>query len=571
MREKGKWLKSIACPDPKKIGCTSSDAFSIYQHADRVSGYCWSCEGSVWSVDKMPTVEKKDYFVKTTVFDVNTYPDAVQPHRLIRESTSVRYGIKMSIHPQTGTANTIYYPWYIKSMLAGYKARELPKHWLPAIGSLQGVDLFRTDLLHGGKKLFIVEGEEDVLATYQMIKDFLVSKGNTTEPQVTTCVDGVKGFEKAITNNIKLLEKYSEILFIPDNDRPGQAAVIKLFNLLPIGKLRVVQLSEKDPSDMLVKGKSQEFLSSIYEAQPYKPTAIKTLRDTYKSLSENQRPRTAPYPITWKGLNYLTKGKRADELGIFIAGTGVGKSTFFKEMIHADYVNTTDNIGILSLEESIDTFSSRLFSIESGVRLNNCDGNPYIDHEDKIAKMRDSDRFFLLDHRGGLDDQDLWAKLNYMVFVNNCKWLYIDHLHMLVSEETSIRDENARIDMTIRKLNKLALKGNIWIGLAAHLRKTSGDYSNPFECGGKPTIDDLKGASSAKQEASLVVGIQGNTSHTNPEFRHIRQLHVLKSRWDGSECGPADYLSFNTESGRLNKIKKPEGFKFLEKEDEPSF
>lgn len=554
----GKWVKNISC-----IFCNSSDAFSVYEHEDnRQSGYCWSCNKSKGDLNLDNTVKQSTSFHKETVFDVDQYPSAIQPHRGIRPEIYQIGGAKMSIHQSTGAPEVVYYPYYIKDMKASYKTRRLPKEWLPSVGSLKGVDPFGYHLCHGGNRLVIVEGEEDWFTVYQVLLDFLLSKGNTRKPSIISPPHGAGDISKMVSKIMPLIDKYQQIIYIPDQDEQGKKEIVNLFNILPPGKLFIGDISEKDPNEMLLKGKSDELLTAIFKAQPYKPTQIKSFKELYKDLVSAPRERPWDFPSTWKSLNYLSCGRRKGEVCLFTAGTGLGKTTIFKEVIYNDFKTTNENIGMLFLEENGKKTVSDLASIFLNRRLHKeSNYENYKEEEEKILKEFDCDRLFILDHFGGLDDSDFWAKMNYLVFTNNCKLIFIDHMNILISEETTVRDINEKFDKTMSKLKKLALKANCWIGVAAHLRKADGKI--PFEKGINPTIDDIKGSSGGKQLADMVIGLQGNTTHSEEGMQNVRRLHVLKNR-DGGETGKADYLQFNRETGRMNKIAFP-GFPFYEK------
>ena len=60
---------------------------------------------------------------------------------------------------------------------------------------------------------------------------------------------------------------------------------------------------------------------------------------------------------------------RTGELVTFTAGTGTGKSSVMREMMHYVLNNTTENIGVISLEENVRNTIFHLMSVEANARL----------------------------------------------------------------------------------------------------------------------------------------------------------------------------------------------------------
>src|SRR5262249_51102303 len=149
--------------------------------------------------------------------------------------------------------------------------------------------------------------------------------------------------------------------------------------------------------------------------------------------------------------------------------------------------------------------------------------------------------------------------IRYMATVAECKFIFLDHLTLMVSELGDITYQNgddlSKTDRLMSILRKLALANNVWIGLIVHLRKTGlGGVS--FENGGIPSEDDLKGSGSIKQIANNVIALQRNRRHNNTKMKNTTLIHVLKSRLLGT-VGSADYLYFDPETGRMNAIPNP--------------
>jgi hypothetical protein len=179
----------------------------------------------------------------------------------------------------------------------------------------------------------------------------------------------------------------------------------------------------------------------------------------------------------------------------FVLGNGVitynsGKSTMLRETMLHIIQTTQDAIGIIALEESPAETARKL----AGMQLMRNPAAEEISIEDLQPAFEDvfgNDRVFCLDHQGSMADVSIVNQLEYMALMG-CKYLFIDHITILVSEGAEDLTGNEAVDKIMNHLLRIVKKHNVWIGLVSHLRKAQSGQKS-FEEGRLPSIDDIRG------------------------------------------------------------------------------
>ena len=158
------------------------------------------------------------------------------------------------------------------------------------------------------------------------------------------------------------------------------------------------------------------------------------------------------------------------------------------------------------------------------------------------------DRIVLLNHEGNFADGTILDKIEYMCLVG-CKYIFIDHITILVSEGVADLTGNEAQDKMMNELSRIVQKHPVWIGLVSHLRKApSGGKS--FEEGKLPTLDDIKGSGSIKQISYDIIAFARNMAADSERDRNTIKVSVLKARTTG-QTGPTRDLFYVFEKGRM--------------------
>lgn len=533
--------------------CGSSDALHVYEDEGILNGYCFSnnCYLPNYEGD---TVTKVSNITKSAGLNwEQEYNEAVTVRANILKDRGISqaacnfYGIRVKHSPSTGVIEEHLYPYYKDGELVAFKARLVESKDFFVRGNGKDLNFFGQSLAGGGGKfIIVVEGELDCAAAWDMLqqrgKDYrVVSVPNGAQSNMQKHVQWLEGFEKVV------------IAF--DNDEAGQKGAKALAKLLSPGKAFIAKLEEKDPNEYLKLNKAQEFLKVIWNAQRYGPTSIVSGVDTWDRVKDPNlyRPPSIQYPAAWSKLNDMVYGIRKGELDTWTSGTGMGKSTVFRELQYHLINNTEDNIGVISLEEPLEETVTHIMGVHLQKRLLLPD--VVVSEEERRSAWEATSgtgRIHFHDTFGSLREDDVLGSLRYLAVGLNCKYLMLDHLSIVVSEYAMEGGERERIDTIMTKLKALTVELGIWIGLIVHLRKVS-PGTKPFEEGAIPSMDDLRGSGGIKQLSNNIFAVSRNQKGKTTLEQNTCHLHVLKCRLTG-RLGPADTLLFNENTGRMDSV-----------------
>ena len=491
------------------------------------------------------------YGQQETLQTIVEYDSLDLADRGLRADTLRMYGVKVSVNEHTQLPEAHYYPVYVNGQMTGYKKRYLPKTFM-TIGNCKNSDFFGSWLFPGGgKSLVLTEGEIDAMAAYQMTFD--TSRNN----RGWRCASLPNGAEvSSIKRSLEWLESFDKVILCLDNDQQGQETTATISELLSPGKAHICVWPEgfKDASDMLRAGALQQFMSMLFEAAPHTPSGIVSGADTWDALHDRPRVESVPYPEHWE-LNASTYGIRLGELDTWTSGSGSGKTQVMRELQFHLLCVTDANVGIIALEEPLADTIEGLMSLYLNKRIQLPDVT-YTAEEYKNAWdfVAGTNRIHLYDHWGSTDADTLFNKIRYLARGLDCKYIFLDHLSIVVSEFAGDGDERRQIDTIMSKLKKLTQELGVWIGLVVHLRKTSSGTS--FEEGAVPSTDDLRGSGAIKQLSNGVFAIARNQQHPDEYFRNTSSVHSLKCRFTG-RTGPAGWLHFDGQTGRMIPVGDP--------------
>jgi len=535
----------VACPE-----CKSTDACSINEDG---SAKCFSCD-AFFPKYSNGTVMSKENFNKLTstptpkVLNAHGGIFAKLTDRNISKETAEKFGVKV-VYDGTGQLAQHLYPFYINHEQCATKIRYIRDKRFSFEGTIQGSGLFGQNLFkEGGKYLTIVEGECDAMATYELLG---------SKWAVVSIKRGAASAVTDIKESIEYVESFDNVVICFDKDKAGEDAAKKVATILKPGKAKIVTLPNgyKDPNDMLNKGRHQEFTRAWWDAQVYTPSGIIRVADKQKEFLNREQKQSVPYP--WEGLNKKLLGLRAGELVTLTGGTGLGKSSVTRELEHWLIKQTNDNVGVIALEEDWKRTVDGILSIEANDKL-------YIDStrnsytESQLTNMFDrvfaNDRVFIHAHFGANDIEEIFAKLRYLIVGCDCKWVVVDHLHMLVSSMLD-GDERKAIDSIMHRLRSMVEETGAGIILVSHLRRVEGNKGH--ENGITVSLSHLRGSNSIAQLSDCVIALERNQQSDDDLEARTTNLRVLKSRYTG-DVGNATSLVYNKDTGRLNEYEDSE-------------
>ena len=525
--------------------CGGSDPVSV---DEKGHGYCFSCNTHIKNY--------KEGESPTDVTDFKTYQrnsmNSLEGNfveltdRNISLNTAKKYGVKAVVNSSNVPIKHMY-PYYIANEIAGTKIRSNTKEFSWE-GSPKGTGLFGQQLFQdGGKFVTIVEGECDAMAAYELLG---------SKWPVVSLKNGAAGAVKDVKENLEFLEKFDSVVISFDNDKPGKDAARRVARVLRPGKAKILSLPDdfKDANDVLKQGKHQTYVNSWWAAKIYTPTGVINVSENKSKFHNRVKKESIPYP--WDGLNKKLYGLRQGELVLLTGGTGLGKSSVTREIEHWLIKSTKDNVGVIALEEDYTRTVDGILSIEANARL-------YIDQErekfseeqldtyfDNVYGGKNKDRVWIHAHFGSNDIEEIFSKLRYMIVGCNCKWIVVDHLHMLVSALAE-GDERRTIDNIMTRFRSLVEETGAGLILVCHLRRVDGNKGH--ENGIETSVSHIRGSQSIAQLSDCILSLERNQQADDEEEANTTKIRVLKSRYTG-DVGVASYLLYDRDTGRLSEV-----------------
>ena len=511
------------------------------------SAKCFSCGDYIKGYTE-GNMEAKPRLVKDNVTinqgEINALSD-----RSISLNTCKKYGVR-STKNSNGETTRHFYPYFNGSEEAAYKTRIVEGKGFLASGNITDCGLFGQQIVgdKGGKYITITEGECDAMAAYELLG---------SKWPVVSVKNGAAGAEKDVKNQIEFLEKFDNIIICFDADKPGQEAAKKVARLLKPNKAKIMVMPDghKDANDMLRNNQHGSYVNSWWNAKTYTPSGVLNVSENKDKFHNRTKKKSIPYP--WEGLNRKLEGLRQGELITLAGGTGLGKTSVTRELEHWLIKNTEDNVGIVALEEDWTRTVDGILSIEANARLHiDSVREAYSQEEleimfdDMFVDNDNNDRLWIHAHFGSNDIDGIFSKLRYMIVGCECKWVILDHLHMMVSA-TLEGDERRSIDSIMTRLRSLAEETGAGLILVSHLRRIDGNKGH--EKGVETDLSHLRGSQSISQLSDCVITLERNSQADNPKTASTTRVRILKSRYTG-DVGIATYLFYDKETGRLNEI-----------------
>ena len=427
-------------------------------------------------------------------------------------------------------------------VVVAQKVRDADKNF-SILGDAKSMTLFGQHLWNGGRKLVITEGEIDCLSVSQI-------QGNKW-PTVSLG-GGASSGKKALIAAWDWLLAFDEIILMFDQDASGQKAAIECAESLPIGKVKIAKLPHKDANECLQKGDGKAIIDAIWRAKDWRPDGIVSSDDFRDIIGKSDSKSTVAYP--YKRLNEMTRGIRTGLVTI-CAGSGVGKSTFIREVAYALH-RSGQTVGMLMLEETNKRTLQGLVGLhmEKNITIDeDCAGEPEV--VEAYDSLLGGNPVYLFDHFGSTAVDTIVNRIQYMVKGMGCKHIFLDHVSILVSGLTGqVTDERRLIDQIMTTLRKLVQELDICLFLVSHLKRPEGNKGH--ENGAKVQLSQLRGSHALAQLADFCIGLQVNEEDPSDD---TREIVLLKNRFTG-EVGNADTLQYSRNTGRLLEVNSIERF-----------
>lgn len=510
------------CPD-----CGSHDALTVY---DDGHTYCYSCE----TYHRSPQQEARmtsSTMPKTALIPMSDMSLAPLPKRMLTQATCSKFGYYTSnVHGRPAQIACYYDD---DSRMIGQKIRFSDKTF-EVRGHISnrfyGQHLFQG----GGKKLVITEGEIDTLS---------VSQVQQNKYPVVSLPNGAQSAAKVFRANFNWLESFEEVIVMFDMDDAGRKAVQAVSGMLSPKRLKIAWLPCKDANDCLTQGKADAIIKGIWDAKTYHPANIVNGTDLWDVLSTNEE--VTSYSLPWNiDLTKMTDGLRKGELITVTAGTGIGKTTFVRQLAYHLGVACNVHVGMLMLEENVKRTANGLL----GLHMQRPARNLVVNDEYRKAFDTIMSHFVFYEHFGSLEGDALLQAIRYMVTAEQVDFVILDHISIAISG-LSIENERKATDVLMTKLRSLVEETGVGMIVVSHLRRTDG---TPAEEGGALSLSHLRGSQAISQLSDGVWGLERN-QQSEGKKKHLIRVRVLKNRYTG-DTGIAGYLAYDKTTDRLNAV-----------------
>ena len=536
----------LPCPS-----CPSSDALCVDEDG---RAYCFSC-GKSFSQQEYNVMDKDSTHPPVSLVTNNSEPINFEQEgdfyslddRGISKATATKFGVR-STRGTDGKINKHIYPYYSEMEVIGTKTRVVSSKDFYSKGNLKEAGLFGEQLFrNGGKYITVVEGECDAMAAYEMLG---------SKWPVVSIRSGAQSAERDIKNSIEFLESFDNVIICFDSDKAGREASKRAARLLKPSKAKIMSLPEgfKDANEMLIKHQQAGFVKYWWEAKTYTPSGVVNVSDNLNKFIKREKKESIPYP--WEGLNTKLEGLRQGELVLLTGGTGLGKSSVTRELEHWIINHTEDNVGIIALEENEERTMDGIVSIEADAKLHiDRIRNQYTDEEltdyfNTVFTGKNKDRVWIHAHFGANDIDAIFSKLRFMIIGCNCRWVVLDHLHMMVSSSVE-GDERRSIDSIMTRLRSLVEETGVGLILVSHLRRIDGNRGH--ENGVETSVSHIRGSQSIAQISDAILSLERNQQSDDPIEASTTKVRILKSRYTG-DVGVATHLLYDNETGRLSEL-----------------
>ena len=207
------------------------------------------------------------------------------------------------------------------------------------------------------------------------------------------------------------------------------------------------------------------------------------------------------------------------------------------------------------LEETPVITSKGLMSVEANQRLHLPD--VHVSKEEMKTYFDatvGTGRVFMFDHFGSNSIDNIVSRVRFLAKGLDCKYVIIDHVSIIVSDQ-SHGDERRALDEIMTRLRTLVQETGVAMMVVSHLRRPDG---KGHEEGAVTSLAQLRGSGSIAQLSDMVLGLERDSQSDDIATRNTTCLRVLKNRFVGM-TGPATYLYWDKDTGRLNEVEKPSG------------
>lgn len=533
--KKGRIIKT-RCPNCEKKGRDrKGDNLAIYSDGH---GYCFSCG---FYLDKNSNLDYNVYYVKNR--------DSI----LLCDNESQCCNVTLDSNVVQGTMYTYQYledRGVTKDTMSFFEVatkvaedgapisrafdfgsyvsvRTLPKKF-HVVGDDSDVKLFGQSKFNPGemKDITICEGPEDAMSLYQTLgKNHAVVSVRSASLARIDCA-----------REYNYINSFDRIYICFDNDPPGLEASREVASLFDVNKVYFVKLEKwKDANEALLDNPVS--LKHVWQnARRYEPAGVVSeLNDLKAILSREDAATVAEYPFpTLSGMTY---GMRLGELVLVTALEKIGKTEFLRSIEYNLLKTTQHRLGIIHLEEQEKRCVQGLVGYHLARPVHLPDSGVSLAEQERALEslVGETSRLNIYSRFGSNDPNDVLSLIRYLAGSAQCKFIFLDHLTMLVSGmETD--DERRKLDYLSTQLARMTRDLNFTLFLVSHVNDEG----------------QTRGSRMPSKLCDLEIYLSRDKEAFEASARNKTNIMVRNNRFAGA-TGPAGTLVFDRTTWTLKE------------------
>lgn len=393
--------------------------------------------------------------------------------------------------------------------------------------------LFGMDKFAAGcaEHLIITEGEIDAPSFRQVLRSVPV-----------VSVQGSSSAHRDLVSARSYLASFKRIYLAFDGDRAGQLATdacAKLFEYDRVYQIRFTRPDRKDANDYIRVGEQSELLALYNSAKRYVPDTLVHSNEDFKKILEEEPKPGVPYPAAFCKLNDMTYGMRTGESVLLTAMEGVGKTEIMHSIEYQLLRETDDAIGAIFLEEPKKRHLNALAGIHLGrpIHLPDQAVAPAIAFEALGEVLKKDDRLYLYSNFGSVEPGVLCDTIRFLVSGCGVRWVILDHISMVCSGLSGIKDERREIDAFSTQLETMVKELDFGLLMVSHVNDNGLTRSSRFPA----------------KVADMRIDAFRDLMHPDPITRNTIRLSISKNRYCG-RTGSAGCIQYIPDSNIFQEV-----------------
>jgi twinkle protein len=406
--------------------------------------------------------------------------------------------------------------------------RTLPDKSYKTAGDGSAPSLFGKDKFNAGssKSISICEGAYDAMSIYEAL--------GRKYPAVA--VRSASTARSDAARDYHYLNSFENIYICFDNDPPGMDAAREVAALFDVNKVYHVKLDKYKDANEALQSSPEELKRIWWNSKKKQLEGVVSTYDQIDAiLATADREATASYPFPT--LQQMSYGIRLGEFVLLTALEKIGKTEVLRSIEYHLLKTTNDNIGIIHLEEQEKRSVQGLIGYELGIPAHLPDAGLSLEDQQSAIKAitKSDERLHLYSHFGSNDPNDMVDLVGNLVRVKGCKYVFLDHLTMLVTGMEG-DDERRTLDNISTRLARLTRELNFTLFLVSHVNDEG----------------QTRGSRMPSKLCDLEVYLSRDKESTDPVARNRTRLMVRNNRFGGI-TGPAGELTFDPRTFRLEE------------------